>query len=1035
MGDALIRWSLNNRVAALAVAAFVLVYGTILATRMPVDVLPDINAPTVTVITEAHGMAPDEVETLVTLPIETSLNGVSGLRRLRSSSGIGISVVWAEFDWDTDPLVARQVVSERIQVARGSLPDNVEAPMMAPMSSIMGEIMFIGLTSDGPTDEMALRDLAEWDLRRRLLGIPGIAQVSPIGGALKQIQVVVDPEAMRQLGVGHKDLVEAVSTASGNAPGGFVESGHQEYLLRGVGRPASLEELEMVVVGHREGVPVLLRQVAHVQPGPAPSRGLAAVDGEPAVVLALQKQPAADTLAVTEAIDATLDDVEAILPADVTLHRHGFRQARFIETAIGNVQRHIVESAILVVLLLTVFLMNWRTTVISLVALPLSLLTGVLVLAAMGDSFNTMTLGGFAIAIGALVDDAIIYVENVYRRLRQRADQPPEQQAPFFDVVFGASREIMGSIVYATAVIVVVFLPLFFLSGLEGRLLAPLGKAYVVSIIASLLVAITVTPAMCALLLRNVAGTEQRRDSWLVRQVKRVYTPVLDGTLARPNRVLAGAAVGVLAAVILFLSFGRSFLPRFNEGSYTIAAATAPGTTLADSDRMVDRLDDALIELPFVTSVIRRTGRAENDEHAQDVQYSELEVTVEADGESRAELTRQVREASAVPGLVVSVGQPIGHRIEHMLSGVKTSIAVKVYGDDLVMLRAVAREVEGAMAEVPSVVDLAVEQQTDIPQIVVRPRYAALAQLGMRPGELSEFVETAYLGHTVGQWWEQQRAYDLVVRYPESFRADREAVAQTPIDADGSAFVALEQVARVDATLGPNLINRENVQRRIVVMANVEGRDITGVVRDIQRNIDAQVELPPGVHIDYGGEFESEQRASRTIALLSLMAVAAMFAILWVALRSARDAALVMVNLPLALVGGAIAVLAMGGVLTVASLVGFITLFGIATRNGILLITHYRHLMREEGEDLLGALRRGSMERLVPILMTAVGTGLALVPIALALDEPGNEIQAPMALVILGGLATSTVLNLVVVPALMRRLGEGGDAGTKGSRA
>jgi len=1021
VGDALIRWSLRNRVAALAVAAFVLVYGAALAARMPVDVLPDINAPTVTVITEAHGMAPDEVETLVTLPLETSLNGVSGLRRLRSSSGIGISVVWAEFDWDTDPWVARQVVSERIQVARGSLPDNVAAPLMAPMSSIMGEIMFIGLTGDEQVDPMELRDLAEWDLRRRLLGIPGIAQVSPIGGALKQIQVVADTEAMRQLGVGHGPLVEAVRTASGNAPGGFVESGHQEYLLRGVGRPASLQELEMVVVGHRDGVPVLLRQVAHVHPGPAPSRGTAAVDGEPAVVLAIQKQPAADTLAVTDAIDATLDDVEATLPAGITLHRHGFRQARFIETAIGNVQRHIVESALLVVLLLTVFLMNWRTTVISLVALPLSLLTGVLVLAAMGDSFNTMTLGGFAIAIGALVDDAIIYVENVFRRLRQRADLPPEERAPFFDVVFDASREIMGSIVYATAVIVVVFLPLFFLSGLEGRLLAPLGKAYVVSISASLLVAITITPAMCSLLLRDVAGGGGRRDSWLVRRVKGLYRPILEATLARPNRVLAGALVGVLAALVLFLSFGRSFLPRFNEGSYTIAAATAPGTTLTDSDRMVDRLDDALVELPFVTSVIRRTGRAENDEHAQDVQFSELEVTVEPGGLSRAELTRRVREVSEVPGLVVSVGQPIGHRIEHMLSGVKTSVAVKVYGDDLVILRAVARQIEGAMATVPGVVDLAVEQQTDIPQIVVRPRYAALAQLGLRPGELSEFIETAYLGHVVGQWWERQRAYDLVVRYPESFGDDLEAVAQTPIDADGSAFVSLEQVARVDATLGPNLINRENVQRRIVVMANVEGRDITGVVRDIRRNIGALVEMPPAVHVEYGGEFESEQRASRTIFALSLLAVAAMFAILWVALRSARDAALVMVNLPLALVGGAVAVLAMGGILSVASLVGFITLFGIATRNGILLITHYRHLMREEGEELLGALRRGSMERLVPILMTAAGTGLALIPLALALDEPGNEIQAPMALVILGGLITSTLLNLVVVPALMRR--------------
>ena len=1019
MWNLLIRWSLSNRAVVLGLAVLLLVWGAWTASKLPVDVLPDVNAPTVTVLTETHGMAPDEVETLVTIPIETALNGAPGLRRLRSSSGIGISVVWAEFEWDTDPYRVRQVVTERLQVASGALPPDVPAPVLAPMSSIMGEILFLGLSGDDDVDPMDVRDFAEWELRRRLLGTPGVAQVTPIGGQLRQVQVVLNPAAMQTTRIGHRQVLDALEGANENAPGGFIESGHSEYLVRGIGRAQTLDDLAKIVVGRVDGVPILLGQVADVQVGAALSRGTAAVDARPAVVLAVQKQPEANTLDLTARIDVALDDVERALPPGMTLHRAGFRQARFIDTAIGNVQTHLLESAVLVVLLLTAFLANWRTTFISLMALPLSLLAGVLTLSALGAGLNTMTLGGLAIAIGALVDDAIIDVENVYRRLRQRAGLPEDERPPLLETVYAASVEIRGSIVYATAIIVAVFLPLFFFSGLEGRLLAPLGTAYVASLVASLVVAVTVTPVLCSMLLSSVPPAAEDQDPWVVRKLKSAYRPALEGALRRPRLVLLGALVGVLVAAGGLASFGRSFLPAFNEGAFTLAAATAPGTPLSDSDAMVRRLEQRVEALPWVEAVVRRTGRAERDEHAQDVQFSELEVTVQ-EGTDAEEAASALREAARVPGLVVSVGQPIGHRIEHMLSGVKTSLAIKVFGEDLGELRRAAQQVQGAIAGVPGLVDLSVEQQTEVPQILVRPRYGPLSVLGLTPGEVAEWVETAMMGHPVGQWWQGGRAHELVVRYPERYRASLQALSDAPIDADGERFVALSQVAQVERTLGPNLIQRENAKRRIVVMANVEGRDIKGVVDDIRA---ALPKLPEGVYIDIGGQAESEQKATRTIVGLSALAIVVMLGLLWAALRSGRDAVLVMVNLPLSLIGGVAVVSAGGGVLSVASLVGFITLFGIATRNGILLVTHYHHLMADEGATLADAVLRGSEERLVPVLMTALGTALALVPIALAAGEPGNEIQAPMAAVILGGLASSTVLVLLVLPVLYVRFG------------
>jgi CzcA family heavy metal efflux pump len=1023
MWQILLRWSLDNRWGVLALAAVVLGWGTWTSLRLPVDVLPDVNAPTVTILTESHGMAPDEVESLVTIPLESALNGTAGLRRLRSSSGVGLSIVWVEFDWDTDPYRARQVVNERLQAVRTSLPDDIAPPVLAPMSSIMGEILFLGLTADARIDPMALRDYGEWELRRRLLSVPGVAQVTTMGGELRQVQVIIDPARLQQSGVGLRQVLHAVEDASINAPGGIVVSRQSEYLVRALGRAPSLEELGLVVVGRARGAPVLLRQVADLRFGPTPPRGTAAIDGNPAVVLAVQKQPEANTLELTANIDVILDDVETSLPPGMSLHRKGFRQARFIDTAIGNVQRHLFESALLVAILLTLFLANWRTTLISLMALPLSILAGVLTLAALNAGINTMTLGGFAIAIGALVDDAVIFVENIYRRLRLRAALPEAERPPLTETVYAASREIQSSVVYATAIIVVVFLPLFFFSGLEGRLLEPLGLAYIASIVASLLVAFTVTPALCALLLREVRAFEEQPEAWLARGVKTLYRPGLEAALSHPRSVLAGSLIGVLIALALMAQFGRSFLPPFNEGAFTLAAATAPGTPLQTSDSLMQRLEGRLMDLSFVESAVRRTGRAELDEHAQDVNFSEIEVTV-TEGTDLAEASAEIRRAATqVPGLVVSVGQPIGHRIEHMLSGVKTSLAVKVFGHDLAELRRVAAQVHEAIHDVPGVVDLAVEQQTDVPQILVRPFHAALAQFGMTPGELAEWTETALEGHPVGEWWMGGRSFDIVVRYPDSFRAGVEAMRLMPIDVEGERFTSLGQVARIDKGLGPNLIQRENGKRRIVVLANLQDRDVGSAVAEMRRHIRDEVEFPDGFYVEFGGQAASAQQAARTLSMLSVFAILCMFALLWSALGSPRDAALVMSNLPLALIGGVLVVLGAHGILSIASLVGFITLFGIATRNGILLVTHYHHLMDEEGASLHEAVRRGSEERLVPILMTAVGTALALVPIALAAGEPGNEIQAPMAAVILGGLLSSTALVLVVLPVLFARFG------------
>jgi CzcA family heavy metal efflux pump len=1023
MFDALIRGSLRKPWLVLGAALLLLGLGLLAAKRLPVDVLPDLSAPSVTVVTETTGLAPEEAEKLITLPIEQSLGGAWGVRRIRSSTGIGISLVWIEFEWDVDPLVARQVVSERLAVARGSLPSGIE-PALAPASSIMGEIMFIGLQGNPEVSERDLRDTAETLVRRRLLAVSGIAQVVPIGGSVRQVQITLQPDRLMALGLGAEAVLESLRGASDTTSGGVYVAGAQDYLIRGVGRFHSLDGIGETVVAEREGVPVRVADVAVVSFGDELRRGAAAVNGRPAVVLKVQKQPHADTVELTRRVDLALDEVARSLPKNMSLYRKGFRQADFIRVAIDNVLVVLRDAAILVTIVLAMFLLSWRTTLISLVALPLSLLAGLLVLWLAGASINTMTLGGFAIAMGELVDDAIIDVENVHRRLRENALLPPDHRRPVLEVVYLASKEIRSSVVFATLIILLVFAPLFFLSGIEGRLLQPLGLAYVTSVAASLFVALTVTPVLCSLLLGRTQHQAEKPPSRLVRWLEAAYRPLLRASLRVPIPI-ALASVGAAAfAVMTILSFGRSFLPEFNEGSLNIAAATAPGTSLEASNAAVSRLEKALLAHPSVRSIIRSTGRAEKDEHALDVNFSELEVGLDIEKGEREEVFADVRKlASQIPGLAVTVGQPISHRIEHLVSGVRASLVVKLYGPELDQLRQLATKAEAAMREVPGIVDLSVEQQTEVPELAVVPRTTELASFGMTPGDLARFVRMAFVGEPVGTWWSGERPVDVVVKLPDLYRTDESLLRSTPVDVRGARYAELGAIADIQKTLGPNLVNREDIQRRIIVTANVAGRDVRGTALDVQRAVSGSVPLPAGYYFSLGGQFESEASASRTIVLLSAFALFGMFALLIYAFRSVRDALIVMINLPLALLGGAAAVWLGGGVMSIASLVGFITLFGIATRNGIMLLSHYRHMIEQEGVTPEVAVVEGSVHRLTPVLMTALTAALALVPIVLATGEPGNEIQAPMAAVILGGLVSSTFLNLLVIPALFSRFG------------
>ena len=1019
----LIRWSLANRKIVLTLALAVLLGGTLVAVRMPVDVFPDLTAPTVTVLAEAHGMAAEEVETLVTLPLETAVNGAAGVRRVRSSSTTGISVVWVEFAWGTDMYQARQVVSEKLQLTRAVLPPEVESPVLAPISSIMGEIMLVSLTS-AQHSPLELRSTADWVIRRRLLSVPGVSQVIPIGGGVKQYQVLLSPERMAAYGVSLTEVTEAVRMTNRNTSAGFYVDGGQEYLIHGVGRVRQLADIAQTVVAVHAEQPVFLHHVADVRVGPALKRGEGAVQGKPAVILSLQKQPGANTLTLTQALDTTLAAIQRTLPDGMRINAHIFRQADFIAVAIENVVAALRDGVLVVVGILLLFLLNIRATLITLVAIPLSLLVAVLSLHLFGGTMNTMTLGGMAIAIGALVDDAIIDVENVFRRLRETAALPQSARANPLSVTLRASLEIRPSISFATVIIALVFVPLFFLSGVEGRLLVPLGVAYLVALFASLLVALTVTPVLCSLLLPSSKGVTTRRENPLVRRLQHAYQKLLTHLFPRPGLVILTSAMLFVGTLALTPLLGRSFLPEFNEGTLTINTVTLPGTSLAESDRLGQTVEEILLSFPEVKTTARRTGRAELDEHAQGVEASEIDVGLQMQARSKAEFLDALRRAlTVVPGMSITIGQPISHRIDHMLSGTRANIAVKVFGDDLQRLRRLAQTVRDTMAQVRGVVDLAVEQQTDLPVLHVQLKREQIARIGLTVGDVAEALETAFLGKTVSRVLEGQRSFDLVVRYEDATRRDLNTILSTLIDTPRGGKVPLRLLADVSRALGPNTIGRENVQRRIVVSCNVAGRALQAVVQEIQQQVEAQVSLPQGYYIVYGGQFESAQEASRTIGLLSLLVLGGILFLLTTALRSVRDALIILVNLPLAFIGGVMGIFVSGGILSVASLVGLITLFGIATRNGIMLVTHIRHLMEEEGERFRAAVERGALERLSPILMTALSSGLALLPLVVRAGDPGSEILTPMAIVILCGLITSTALNLIVVPALYLKFG------------
>lgn len=1019
MLNTIIEWALRNRLLVLIAASALLVYGGIVTYRAHVDVFPDLTAPTVTILTESHGLAPEEVESLVTLPIEAAMNGTAGVFRVRSNSAIGISIVFVEFEFGTDIYRARQLVTEKLQQVR--LPADVPSPVLGPISSTMGEIMLISMTSK-TTSPMELRSIADWIVRPRLLGVSGVSQVMIIGGETRQYQVLVDPGKLADYKLTLEEVTEAVGASNATASGGFLERPNEEFLIRARARVYSTEDLANSVVTVREGTPILLRNIATVQQGAALKRGDGSFNMQPAVVATIQKQPNANTLELTEQIEQTLATLKPTLPADVTIETKAFQQADFIKRAISNVNWSLVEGGVMVSIVLFLFLWNFRTTFISLTAIPLSLVTAILVMSYFGITVNTMTLGGLAIAIGALVDDAIIDVENVFRRLKQNAHSPTPE--PVTRVIFKASSEIRNSILYATLIIVLVFLPLLSLGGFEGRMFAPLAFAYIISITASLFVALTVTPVLCYYLIGHSKLLQDERDSRLVAWLKQRYARVLNWTLRHPYKIIGTSAVMLLVAVLLFPLMGREFLPPFNEGALNINASLPPGSSLQESNRIGTIIEGALHEVPEVVSTTRRTGRAELDEHAAGVNTSEIEVVTAEGDRPHSEMMEEVREKLArIPGVTAEVGQPISHRIDHLLSGTRAQIAIKLFGPDLATLRNKAGEIRDAMSGVPGIVDLLVEPQVGVPQVQVNMDRQAAAAVGLTAAQLAETVDTAFNGHAASQVLEEQRTYDVLVRFDDTARQSVETIGNTLIDAPTGVKVPLAQVAQVRVDQGPNTINRENVQRRIIVQANVADRDLGSVIEDVRAAITQKVQLPQGYFVQYGGQFESQEKASRQILLLSLVAIAGIFLLLYIALKSVRSAFLVMANLPLALIGGVVMVFLSGGTLSIASLVGFITLFGIATRNGIMLISHYFHLMTEEGVGFRDAIVQGSMERLSPILMTALVTGVGLIPLALGVGDPGKEIQQPMAVVILGGILTSTFLNMIVIPALYLKYG------------
>ena len=1016
MLNKIIYYSLHNRLVILVCALLLMIWGTYTAFNTDVDVFPDLNAPTVVIMTEANGMAPEEVERLVTFPVETAVNGAMDVRRVRSSSTTGFSVVWVEFDWGTDIYRARQIVSEKLAVLGESLPENVGKPTLGPQSSILGEMMILGLTADS-TSLLDLRTIADWTIRPRLLSTGGVAQVAVIGGDIKEYQILLDPARMKHYGVGLNEVLDVCRNMNRNANGGVLYEFDNEYIIRGVLSTSKAEEIAQGVVKTVNEYPVTLGDISTVKiGGKSPKLGTASERTKPAVLITVTKQPDTSTEKLTEKLDEIVVDLRKNLPADVHVSTDIFRQSHFIDNSINNVKKSLFEGSFFVVIVLFLFLMNIRTTVISLVALPLSLLVSIIVLHYMGLTINTMSLGGMAIAIGSLVDDAIVDVENVYKRIRENRLLPPDQQRSTLEVVYDASREVRMPILNSTLIIVVSFVPLFFLSGMEGRMLVPLGIAFIVALFASTVVALTLTPVLCSYLLnRKATGMKELREAWIARKLKVVYKRALELALAYQKWVLGTTIALFVVAWVIFFHLGRSFLPPFNEGSFTINVSSLPGISLDESDQIGRRAEALLLQVPEIKTVARKTGRAELDEHALGVNVSEIEAPFELQDRSRDEVMNDVRKKlSTISGANIEIGQPISHRIDAMLSGTEANIAIKLFGTDLNLMFTVGNQIKAAIQTIPGLVDLKVEQQIERPQLTITPKRELLAKYGIPLPEFEEYINVMLGGEAVSQVYDDGKSFDLTVKTSDASRATMDDISNLMIDAAGQK-VPLSYVADIRSVTGPNTINRENVQRKIVISANVSERDLRSVVNEIQDRVEANIRLPEGYHIEYGGQFESEAAASRTLLLTSLMSLLVIFMLLYNEFKDVKESGVILLNLPLALIGGVIILWLTSGEISIPAIIGFISLFGIATRNGMLLISHYTHL-RGEGMGLRESVIQGSLDRLNPILMTALSSALALIPLALNGDLPGNEIQSPMATVILGGLLTSTFLNGFIIP-------------------
>lgn len=1021
MLNKIIQFSLNNRLVVLIGAVLLLIGGFYTAKNMEIDVFPDLNAPTVVIMTEANGMAPEEVERLVSFPIETAVNGATDVRRVRSSSTTGFSVVWVEFDWGTDIYKARQIVTEKLAALGDALPENVGQPTLGPQSSILGEVMIIGMTADS-TSMLDLRTIADWTVRPRLLSTGGVAQVTVIGGDIEEYQILLDPGRMKHYGVTLDEVLQVTRNMNQNASGGILYEYGSEYIVRGVLQSTEVEELGKSVIKKVGESPILLSDVAEIKIGAkTPVLGIASERTKRAVLVTITKQPNTNTIELTEKLDASIAELQKNIPADIKISTDIFRQERFINNSINNVQKSLYEGAIFVVIILFLFLMNGRTTFISLLALPLSLLTSILALKMMGLTINTMSLGGMAIAIGSLVDDAIIDVENVFKRLRENRQKPKEQQQSIITVVFEASKEVRMPILNSTLIIVTSFIPLFFLSGMEGRMLVPLGIAFIVALFASTVVALTVTPVLCSYLLGKNKQEKEEKEPVFVEKLKTVYEKSLHWALVRQKIVLGITGGLLVSAIIIFFTFGRNFLPPFNEGSFTVTINTLPGISLEESDKIGTLAEQAMLSVPEIQTVGRKTGRAELDEHSFGVNTSEIEAPFMLQDRSQEEMLAELRDKlNAIPGISVEIGQPISHRIDHMLSGTKANIAIKLFGTDLNRLYSLGNEIKSSIEGIDGVADLNVEQQVERPQLKIIPKREMLAKYGITLPQFSDFITVMLSGEVVSQVYRDGKSFDLTLKANDNYKDRADKIRNLMIDA-GDKKIPFEYVADITSSTGPNTVNRENAQRKIVVSANVAGRDLRSVVNDIREKVEADITLPESYHIEYGGQFESEQAASRTLLIASVFAIMIIFLLLYNQFRNATQSAVILLNLPLALIGGVYAILFTTGEISIPAIIGFISLFGIATRNGILLMAHYNDL-GAKGYSVNKSIIEGSLDRLNPILMTALSSGLALIPLAVQGSLPGNEIQSPMAKVILGGLLTSTLLNMYIVPIIYRML-------------